>query len=143
MRYLRSSPCAGLCASYLLLLSSFSIYLEEFINCWGVGNAPSWLFSHSPFPSVPFVSLNFVAPCLLAALTAVLCLGAQHGSLVNIVLTTIKIAVVGLVVLIGTRHVDTDNWHPFFPQGEGRHMHWLHDAHTPHQLLKAGCCTIR
>lgn len=45
--------------------------------------------------------------------------GAEFGAWVNIVLTSIKMAIIVLVCAVGLFHLQPANWSPFFPKGIG------------------------
>ena len=87
---------------------------------------PALPFSWEVSPSTLIILLvpgpnSFVAPLLLIFLTYVLCRGAQHGASLNLALTSIKIVVIILVVVVGMMHVNPSNWSPFFPLGKFSH----------------------
>ncbi len=72
----------------------------------------------SPFhPPTHTNTRSIVAPLLLLLLTVVLARGAEWGSWLNIVLTSIKMAVIVLVCAVGLLHLHPPNWLPFFPKG--------------------------
>eukprot|EP00897_Mesotaenium_endlicherianum_P010816 jgi/Mesen1/9763/ME000007S09815 len=64
-----------------------------------------------------YLSVNLVAPALLAGLTLVLCRGVRESATFNAVMTTTKVAIVILVVAAGSFKVDPANWVPFAPNG--------------------------
>ncbi|CAI5958760.1 unnamed protein product [Closterium sp. NIES-64] len=71
----------------------------------------------SPPPPVPTLdlSINLVAPAVLLLITWLLCRGVRETSRVNDVMTSVKVAIVVLVVAVGAGHVNPANWFPFFP----------------------------
>ena len=58
---------------------------------------------------------NLVAAAIVLILTAVLCLGIRVSSQVNLVMVSIKIAVVLFVIIAGLFYIKTANYHPFIP----------------------------
>lgn len=58
---------------------------------------------------------NLVAAGIVLVLTALLCLGIRVSSAVNVVIVTIKVAIVLLVIIAGITYIKTSNWHPFVP----------------------------
>jgi len=97
-----------------LIARSFALYLVEFLKHAGLGPIPSWVAS---YPLTEFISLSFIAPLLLLLLTLVLCRGTETGAVLNVVLTSVKVAVILLVCAVGLFHVHPPNWVPFFPHG--------------------------
>jgi APA family basic amino acid/polyamine antiporter len=47
----------------------------------------------------------------------VLVVGIRESAGLNAAIVALKLAVVLFVIVAGIRHVDTTNWHPFFPKG--------------------------
>ncbi|CAI7852937.1 unnamed protein product, partial [Closterium sp. NIES-53] len=85
---------------------------------------PSPLLPPPPFPSLPSppppvptldLSINLVGPAVLLLITWLLCRGVRETSRVNDVMTSVKVAIVVLVVAVGAGHVNPANWFPFFP----------------------------
>ncbi|KAJ4799813.1 cationic amino acid transporter 9 [Rhynchospora pubera] len=95
---------AGYCVSLLQLFPFFQ------------GNYPSWI-GHGKELFGGVVSLNLLAPVLLAVLTAVLCYGVKESSAVNSFMTALKVTIVLFVILIGAFEIDVSNWTPFAPNG--------------------------
>lgn len=94
------------------LASSFSGYLQS-------------LLAGTPFevPAALASSTHGVVnlPAVVIALlvTAVLARGIKLASIVNQVVTGIKLAVVALVIVMGLAYVKLDNWVPFVPESRG------------------------
>src|SRR5690606_14726655 len=94
------------------LASSFSGYLQS-------------LLAGTPFevPAALASSTHGVVnlPAVVIALlvTAVLARGIKLASIVNQVVTGIKLAVVALVIVMGLAYVKLDNWVPFVPERRG------------------------
>lgn len=63
------------------------------------------------------LSINLLAPALLALLTIVLCQGVRESTIVNDVMTISKIVIVLVIVAVGALEVDVSNWSPFVPNG--------------------------
>ncbi|RXH93375.1 hypothetical protein DVH24_013951 [Malus domestica] len=63
------------------------------------------------------ISINVLAPILLALLTIVLCRGVGESSAVNSFMTAMKIIIVIIVIFAGAFEVDVSNWTPFTPNG--------------------------
>jgi APA family basic amino acid/polyamine antiporter len=60
---------------------------------------------------------NLPAFCIMMVLTALLSWGVRESARVNNVMVAIKISVVLLFIVVGVRHVEPINWHPFMPFG--------------------------
>src|SRR5664280_1930221 len=58
---------------------------------------------------------NLVAAAIVLLLTAVICLGIKVSSQINLVVVTIKVAIVLLVIIAGAFYIKTANWSPFIP----------------------------
>jgi APA family basic amino acid/polyamine antiporter len=53
----------------------------------------------------------------MMTLTVMLSLGVRESTRINNVMVVVKIGVVLLFILVGARHVEPANWHPFMPFG--------------------------
>jgi basic amino acid/polyamine antiporter, APA family len=58
---------------------------------------------------------NLVAAAIVLIITGLLCLGIEVSNRVNLVVVSIKVAVVLLVIVAGITYIKTSNWHPFVP----------------------------
>jgi APA family basic amino acid/polyamine antiporter len=58
---------------------------------------------------------NLVAAAVVLVITGLLCLGIEVSNRVNLVVVSIKVAVVLLVIVAGITYIKTSNWHPFVP----------------------------
>lgn len=64
------------------------------------------------------IELDWGALLIVAALTAVLAVGAKMSSMVSTVVTAIKITVVLLVIVVGAFYINMDNYSPYVPEAE-------------------------
>ncbi|XP_022759485.1 cationic amino acid transporter 9, chloroplastic-like [Durio zibethinus] len=96
-------------ASYVATLVELSPALKGNIPPW-IGHGGQELFGGA-------LSINIMAPILLALLTIVLCWGVGESSAVNFFMTTTKVVIVIFVIIVGAFKVDVDNWSPFAPNG--------------------------
>jgi basic amino acid/polyamine antiporter, APA family len=92
---------------------SFAIYLVALLNSLGL-DVPSWV---SAIPLTDVISISFIAPLLLAGLTAVLCHGAKDGALLNFVLTTVKVPTSAVVVRTRKRECEPPAAHDMAANG--------------------------
>ena len=67
---------------------------------------------------VPIV-FNLLAIGVVAALTVLLVWGVRASARATAVMVLIKLAVLGLFVLVGVRFIKPENWQPFAPNGFG------------------------
>ncbi|XP_042509410.1 cationic amino acid transporter 9, chloroplastic-like [Macadamia integrifolia] len=108
--HIGSASVARSLASYLVnMLEIFPIFKE---------NVPSWMGGHGGkefFGGV--ISINILAPILIAMVTIVLCQGVGGLSVLNLFMTLTKITIVLLVIIFGAFEVDVSNWSPFVPNG--------------------------
>ena len=65
---------------------------------------------------VPIV-FNLLAIVIVAVLTALLVWGIRESARVNVAMVAVKLAVLALFVLVGTRFMRPENWRPFAPNG--------------------------
>src|SRR5256714_10875295 len=63
--------------------------------------------------------LNLPAMVLIAAMTTLLVIGIKESARFNNFIVILKITIVLLVIGFGFMYVNTSNWHPFIPPGEG------------------------
>lgn len=65
------------------------------------------------------IMINLPAVLVVLAVTALLCLGTSESARVNAALVVVKLAMIGLFLWVGVRHIDPANWTPFAPNGFG------------------------
>src|SRR6059036_3082417 len=63
------------------------------------------------------VLVNIPAFVIVALITWLLVLGVRESARANNILVAIKLAVLAFFVVIGARHIDVRNYHPFAPNG--------------------------
>ena len=63
--------------------------------------------------------VNVPAVLSVAVVTVVCYVGIRESSTINSIIVAVKIAVVALFALVGSRYVDPANWHPFIPPNTG------------------------
>ncbi|KAK9058973.1 hypothetical protein SSX86_021591 [Deinandra increscens subsp. villosa] len=102
-------------ASIARSLASYIINILELIP-FLKNNIPNWV-GHGSREIFGFISINLLAPVLLVLLTLILCRGVGESSLVNTIMTTTKIVIVLVVIIVGSFEVDGSNWSPFAPNG--------------------------
>ncbi|CAI9101270.1 OLC1v1038553C1 [Oldenlandia corymbosa var. corymbosa] len=103
-------------ASIARSLAGYVVSLIELIPSVR-GNIPPWV-GHGQEIAGP-LSINVLAPILLALLTIVLCRGVGESSAVNCAMTITKVVIVCVVIIVGSFKVDISNWTPFAPNGVG------------------------
>ncbi|TDG03043.1 amino acid permease [Paraburkholderia guartelaensis] len=94
----------------------WSGYFQSLIGGFGL-HLPAAL-SAAP-GAIPGVQTWFNLPAFLVmlVLTALLSFGVRESARLNNVMVGLKIGVVLLFILVGVRHVQPVNWHPFTPFG--------------------------
>jgi APA family basic amino acid/polyamine antiporter len=65
---------------------------------------------------IPFIC-NLPASTIVLLLTLLLVRGIKESSTFNIIIVTIKLLVLAFFVVVGSRHINPANWHPFAPNG--------------------------
>ncbi len=71
---------------------------------------------HPVLFGIPIVC-NLVAVSITAAITWLLVIGVKESARFNNVVVVLKVATLLFFITIGAFHVNTANWHPFFPGG--------------------------
>ncbi|CAH8273682.1 unnamed protein product [Arabidopsis lyrata] len=102
-------------ASISRSLASYAVALLELFPALK-GSIPLWMGSGEELLG-GLLSLNILAPILLALLTLVLCQGVRESSAVNSVMTATKVVIVLVVICAGAFEIDVANWSPFAPNG--------------------------
>ncbi|MDP9841201.1 amino acid permease [Streptosporangium lutulentum] len=85
----------------------WSGYLNSLLESLGIP-LPDAIAGESPVFNLP-------AALIVLILTAVLVIGIKLSSRVNLIIVSIKLAVIALVVLVGLFYVNRDNYTPFIP----------------------------
>ncbi|PIA50338.1 hypothetical protein AQUCO_01300822v1 [Aquilegia coerulea] len=96
-------------ASYVVTILELFTFFKDKIPSW-IGHGGQDFLGGT-------LSINLLAPILLALLTVILCWGVGESSLVNKVMTGTKIVIVIIVISVGAFEVDVSNWSPFAPNG--------------------------
>ncbi|MFT4088385.1 MAG: amino acid permease, partial [Gordonia sp. (in: high G+C Gram-positive bacteria)] len=66
----------------------------------------------------PFGSFDWGSVLLIGALTVLLIVGTKLSSLVSLVITAVKVAVVLLVIVVGAFYISPSNYTPYIPPSE-------------------------
>ncbi|XWS45831.1 hypothetical protein CRYUN_Cryun14cG0013300 [Craigia yunnanensis] len=103
-------------ASIARSLASYVATIFELIPALK-GNIPAWIGHGGEEFFGGTLSINILAPILLALLTIILCRGVGESSAVNSFMTATKVVIVIFVIIAGAFKVDVDNWSPFAPNG--------------------------
>jgi APA family basic amino acid/polyamine antiporter len=83
----------------------WSSYFADLMKQLGV-TIPDWAYGNGH---------NLIAAAIVLILTGLICLGIKISSQVNIVIVTIKIAVVLFVIVAGLFYIKASNYSPFIP----------------------------
>ncbi|MBV6760062.1 MULTISPECIES: amino acid permease [Rhodococcus] len=89
-----------------VVAKGWSLYLGEVIG------------NHSPIAQIGSVKFDWGAVLIVAIITVVLATGTKLSSRVSLVITSIKVAVVLVVVVVGAFYIDPDNYSPYIPPSE-------------------------
>jgi APA family basic amino acid/polyamine antiporter len=79
-------------------------------------NTPEIIAAAPRLIGIPIV-FNLPAVAIVSLLTAVLLIGIRESAWFNAVMVAIKLAVLGLFVVVGAFYVRPENWTPFAPNG--------------------------
>jgi len=61
--------------------------------------------------------INLPALLIISLLTGILILGTHHSAKINTAIVVIKLAVIGLFIVVGAQFINLSNYHPFMPFG--------------------------
>ncbi len=90
----------------------WSTYLQQVLGLIGLSGAQT-KFDLGP------LQFDWGALLLVAILTTVLAAGTKLSARVSLVISTLKVFVVLLVVVVGLAYVNADNYSPFIPPAQG------------------------
>jgi basic amino acid/polyamine antiporter, APA family len=84
----------------------------------------SQLESYNAWQSAPKIGgfrmiLDIPAIVMSILITALVYIGMKESKTAGTVMVVLKLIVVALVIIVGAGYVNTDNWHPFVPNGFG------------------------
>jgi basic amino acid/polyamine antiporter, APA family len=121
----------NLILEYLFAVATVSVgwsgYVVSLLEQFGI-HIPG-VFSTPPFVQVSPNSLDLVrsgaivdvpAVLIVTALAAICYAGMRKSSRFNIIIVTLKVAVVTMFIVLGLGFVHQANWHPFIPTNSGR-----------------------
>jgi APA family basic amino acid/polyamine antiporter len=91
----------------------WSAYLMATLGGFGL-QIPAGLAQYAS----PDAKINLVAPALLLLLTFLVVTGTKLSARVLTVVVAAKVAVIGLVVVVGATHINADNYKPFVPPSQ-------------------------
>jgi APA family basic amino acid/polyamine antiporter len=100
-----SAVSVGWSGYFQSLLGGFGLHLPDVLTA-----APGTMPGMTTWFNLP-------AMLIMLVLTTMLSFGVRDSTRVNNVMVLVKVAVVLLFILVGARHVQPANWHPFMPFG--------------------------
>ncbi|OAY49399.1 cationic amino acid transporter 9, chloroplastic [Manihot esculenta] len=103
-------------ASIARSLASYVVTILELFPLFR-DHIPSWIGHGGQEFLGGTLSINILAPILLALLTVILCWGVGESSMLNSLMTVTKVVIVIIVIFVGAFEVDVSNWSPFAPKG--------------------------
>lgn len=65
----------------------------------------------------PGIAIDFLALCIISVISALLIWGVRSSTRFNNIIVGVKLLVILLFIIVASRHVNPDNWHPFLPFG--------------------------
>jgi APA family basic amino acid/polyamine antiporter len=86
-------------------------------------NAPLGVDAHDHLIATGAI-INVPAILIVAACTAVLYVGVRHSASANTFMVTLKVAIIGVVVIAGLKYVDPANFRPYVPPNTGTFGHF-------------------
>ncbi|KAI4354716.1 hypothetical protein L6164_003562 [Bauhinia variegata] len=101
-------------ASIARSLANYVVTIIELFPMFN-NNIPKWIGHGEDIGGV--LSINILAPVLLAILTLILCWCVGESSVLNSFMTVLKVVIVIFITFAGAFEVDVSNWSPFAPNG--------------------------
>ncbi len=101
----------------------WSHYFQDFIGIFGVTlpfaltNAPIDFNPETGSLTSTGKIMDFPALVITAIITAILVKGIRESASFNAAMVGVKVAIVLVVIAVGSVYVDSRNWHPFAPYG--------------------------
>ena len=92
----------------------WSGYLTSFLDMFGIYLPHAWTMAFSVDKDG---GINLPAGIIVLLLTAVLSRGIKVSSILNMIIVTVKVAVILLFVIAASGYIDTANYKPFMPFG--------------------------
>ncbi len=87
------------------------------VSCGAIDAYDAW--TKAPhIGSVPLIA-DLPALGIVAVITALVYIGIRESKTASNIMVAIKLAIILLVIVLGAFYVNTDNWHPFLPNGFG------------------------
>ena len=101
----------------------WSHYFQDFIGIFGL-KLP-FVLTNAPFDFNPATGalnatgtvIDFPALVITAIVTSILVIGIRESASFNAAMVGVKLAVVLVVIAVGSSYIDPRNWHPFAPYG--------------------------
>ena len=100
----------------------WSHYMVSFLGIFDVHMPQEWILN--PFdldPNGHIISthayMNLPAALVVLAISVVLVVGIRESATFNAAMVLLKLVVVIFVIVVGSGHIDTNNWHPYLPYG--------------------------
>ncbi|KAF0695369.1 Aste57867_13803 [Aphanomyces stellatus] len=91
---------------------SWAAYVVIFMKQFGVHIPPSWVSTH-----LWGLECSALAALLIVVLSVILLAGVHESAKFNMVVTALNVAVLLLVIAVGSTQVEISNWEPFAPEG--------------------------
>ncbi|ETW03077.1 hypothetical protein H310_05505 [Aphanomyces invadans] len=91
---------------------SWASYIAIFMRQWGVHIPREWIAIDAWG-----LSCSALAAALIVVLSVILLAGVHESAKFNMVVTALNVAVLLLVIAVGSTEVDVSNWEPFAPEG--------------------------
>ncbi|MFT4172723.1 MAG: amino acid permease [Rhodocyclaceae bacterium] len=96
--------------------AGWSGYMQSLLSAVGI-HLPTVLTAAPGAVEGVATWFNLPAFLIMMAITAVVSFGVRESARFNNLMVIIKVLVVVLIIVVGARHVDTQNWTPFLPFG--------------------------
>ncbi len=101
----------------------WSHYLLSFLRLFGVTLPTRWTGTPIDFDPATHAWVQTGAYCNLPAglivllVTVILVVGIRESARINAAMVLLKLVVVLFVIVVGSRYIQPENWHPFLPYG--------------------------
>lgn len=124
-----------LCVAAALVSRAWSAYSLATLDGIGI-DVPGWVTTYGQFDA----DVNLIGPAVLLVLTALVVTGTKLSARVLTVAVLAKVAVILLVIVVGSRYIDRGNYTPFIPESQPAPEEGA--ASTVLQVLTGGAGTV-
>jgi APA family basic amino acid/polyamine antiporter len=108
---------------------SWSAYVVNLMDEWGINFLPKVL-TNAPLQAVndhiktTGALFNLPAAAIVAAMSVICYVGMRETARVNTAMVSLKVLIIVVFIVAGSRYIDPANWHPYIPDNTGTFGHF-------------------